>query len=172
MKNINTKKLVYLSLFISLEVILTRFISIQTPIIRIGFTFLPVALSAIMLGPISSGISAALADIIGMVIFPSGAYFPGFTFTAFLSGIVYGAFLYNKTVNLFRISAAVIIISLFVNLGLDTVWLWMITGKGIMILLPARLIKCTAMIPIQIITIEIVWRLVSGRMNISLESGF
>lgn len=166
MKNINTKKLVYLSLFISLEVFLTRFLSIQTPIVRIGFTFIPVALSAIMLGPIFSGISAALADIIGMMLFPSGTYFPGFTVTAFLSGVVYGVFLY-KTVNLFRISAAVIIISLFVNLGLDTVWLWLITGKGIAILLPARLIKCTVMIPIQIIVIELVWRLVISRMNIS-----
>ena len=172
MKNINTKGLVYLSLFISLEVILTRFLSIQTPILRIGFTFIPIAVSAMMFGPFFSGISAGLADIIGMMLFPSGAYFPGFTFTAFLSGVVYGVFLYNKTVNLFRISAAVIIVSLFINLGLDTVWLWMITGKGIMLLLPARLIKCSAMIPIQIITIELVWRLVVNPMNISWKRDF
>ena len=165
MKNIKAKELVYLSLFISLEVILTRFLSIQTPIVRIGFTFIPVAVSAMMFGAVFSGISAALADIIGMMLFPSGPYFPGFTLTAFLSGVIYGVFLYDRTLNLFRISTAVIIISLFINLGLDTVWIWMLTGKGIMILLPPRIIKCLIMIPIQIIIIELAWRLVVCRMN-------
>ena len=172
MKNINTKEMVYLSLFISLEVILTRFLSIQTPIMRIGFTFIPIVVSAMMFGPFFSGISAGLADIIGMMLFPSGSYFPGFTFTAFLSGLVYGAILYNKNVNIFRISISVIIIAIFINLGLDTVWLWMITGKGIMVLLPSRIIKCLIMIPLQIVTIELVWRLVVCRLNVSCERGF
>jgi len=165
MRNINTKQIVYLSLFISLEVVLTRFLSVQTPIVRIGFTFIPIAVSAMMFGAVFSGISAALADVIGMMLFPSGPYFPGFTLTAFLSGIIYGMFLYNKTVNLFRISTAVIIISLFLNLGMDTVWIWMLTGKGLMILLPSRIIKCLIMIPIQITIIELAWRLVVCRMN-------
>lgn len=167
MRNIKVKEIVYLSLFISLEVVLTRFLSIQTPIVRIGFTFIPIAVSAMMFGAVFSGVSAALADVIGMMLFPSGPYFPGFTLTAFLSGVVYGLFLYNKTVNLFRISVAVIIISLFINLGLDTVWIWMLTGKGLIILLPARIIKCLIMIPIQIIIIEITWRLVVSRMKLS-----
>lgn len=164
MKNIKAKELVYLSVFISMTVILTRFLSIQTPIVRIGFTFIPIAISAIMFGPIFSGICAGLADIIGMLLFPLGAYFPGFTLTAFLSGVIYGVFLYNKNVNIYRISAAVIIISVFVNLGLDTVWLWMITRKGIMAILPARVIKCLIMIPIQAVTIEALWRLGISRM--------
>lgn len=168
MKNVKTREILFLSLFIALEVILTRFLSIQTPIVRIGFTFLPIALSAIMFGPMLSGISAALADIIGMMLFPMGTYFPGFTLTAFLSGAIYGGFLYNKNLNVFRISVAVIIISIFINLGLDTIWIWMLTGKGIMALLPARMIKCMVMIPIQIITIKLVWSLVSQRIKVSL----
>jgi len=167
MRNIKVKEIVYLSLFISLEVVLTRFLSIQTPIVRIGFTFIPIAVSAMMFGAVFSGISAALADVIGMMLFPSGAYFPGFTLTAFLSGAIYGLFLYNKTVNLFRISVSVIIISLFINLGLDTIWIWMLTGKGLIVLLPARIIKCLIMIPTQIIIIEITWRLVVSRMKLS-----
>lgn len=153
----NLRFIVSAGLFIAMEVILTRFLSIQTPIVRIGFTFIPLAISSMMYGPVFGGVIAALSDIIGMMIFPFGAYFPGFTFSAFLTGAIYGLFLHKKAKTFLRISLAVITISLFVNLFLDTTWLWIITGKGIMALLPARIIKTLIMIPIQIIIIKAVW---------------
>lgn len=157
----NIKKIAFIGLFIAIEIILTRFLSIQTPIVRIGFTFLPIALSAIMFGPIFAGITAALADIVGMMLFPSGAFFPGFTISALLTGFLYGWFLYRKTINIWRISLAVMIISVFVHLGLDTIWLWMLTSKGVIGLLPARIIKSLIMLPIQIMVIQVVWRYLS-----------
>lgn len=55
------------------------------------------------------GIGAAAADFIGMMLFPvGGAYFPGFTISAFLSAGIYGVLLYKKPKNLTRISMAVI----------------------------------------------------------------
>ena len=51
----NTKRLVVLAFLIALEIILTRFCSIQTPIVRIGFGFLPVAMMGILYGPIWAG---------------------------------------------------------------------------------------------------------------------
>ncbi|WP_182104672.1 folate family ECF transporter S component [Niallia taxi] len=158
----NIKKIVFIGLFIALEVVLTRFLSIQTPIVRIGFTFLPIALTAIMFGPLFAGITAGLADIIGMMLFPTGgAYFPGFTISALLTGFIYGWFLYKKPKSFWRISLAVLIISVVVHLGLDTLWLWMLTGKGIIGLLPARIIKSLIMLPIQILTIQVVWKYLS-----------
>ncbi len=164
----HVKKTVYMSMFIALEVILTRFLSIQTPIVRIGFTFLPIAISAIMFGPVYSGIAASLADIIGMMLFPTGgSFFPGFTLTAFLTGYIYGVFLYKKTISLTQISLAVIFSTVVVTLVLDTLWLWMLTGQGILVVLPARIIKCVIMIPIQIIMIQAMWRYVIGRLNLN-----
>ena len=93
MKNSNVKKLVEISLLIALEVILTRFCSIYTGVLRIGFGFLPVAIIAMMYGPISAGVAYAIGDILRMMIFPSGSYFPGFTLTAFLTGVIYGVVL-------------------------------------------------------------------------------
>jgi len=86
----NTKRLVVLAFLIALEIILTRFCSIQTPIVRIGFGFLPVAMMGILYGPLWAGIGYAAGDVLGMLIFPSAAYFPGFTLTAFLTGIIFG----------------------------------------------------------------------------------
>jgi len=154
-------------MFIALEVILTRFLSIHTPIVRIGFTFLPIAISAIMFGPIYSGIAAALADIVGMMLFPTGgSFFPGFTLTAFLIGYIYGFFLYKKTIAFKQITIAVIV-STIVTLGLDTVWIWIITGQGILAILPARIIKCIIMAPIQVTMIQVMWRYVIGRLNLN-----
>ncbi|MGM9532761.1 folate family ECF transporter S component, partial [Intestinibacter sp.] len=95
MKNNNVKKLVEISLLIALEIILTRFCSINTPIVRIGFGFLPIATIAMMYGPLSAGIAYAIGDILGMMIFPSSSFFPGFTLTAFLTGVAYGLVLYK-----------------------------------------------------------------------------
>lgn len=164
------KKIVYMSMFIALEVILTRFLSIQTPIVRVGFTFLPIAISSIMFGPMYSGTAAALADVIGMMIFSSGgSFFPGFTLSAFLAGFIYGMFLYKKTVSLIRISIAVIVTTIVVTIVLDTLWLWMITGQGIMAILPARLFKCIIMIPIQITMLQTMQRYMLGCLNSALN---
>ncbi len=167
MNQSHVRKTVYMSMFIALEVILTRFLSIHTPIVRIGFTFLPIAISAIMFGPIYSGIAAALADIVGMMLFPTGgSFFPGFTLTAFLIGYIYGFFLYKKTIAFKQITIAVIV-STIVTLGLDTVWIWIITGQGILAILPARIIKCIIMAPIQVTMIQVMWRYVIGRLNLN-----
>jgi ECF transporter S component (folate family) len=171
MQRVTAKVIVFMGLFIAMEVVLARFLSIQTPIVRIGFTFLPVALSAMLYGPLYSGIAAALADIVGMFLFSSGgAYFPGFTLTAFLSGVIYGLFLHNKNRSFLRVAIPVVIISLGVNLGLDTLWLQMLTGKGFIAILPARIIKCLIMIPIQIIIIEAVWRYLGNQLMQACKS--
>ncbi|WP_258920983.1 folate family ECF transporter S component [Heyndrickxia coagulans] len=165
----HAKKIVLIGLFIALEVISTRFLSIQTPIIRIGFTFIPTALSAVLLGPVLAGVTAGLADIMGMMLFPAGsAYFPGFTLSAFLSGVIYGVFLYHRPVGFWRVCLAVLAITIVVNLGLDTLWLWMLTGKGILGLLPVRLIKSAMMFPIQIMMIYAVWK----SLAVSLKHAF
>ena len=45
-----------------------------------------------MYGPLSAGVAYALGDLLGMMIFPNGSYFPGFTLTAFLTGVIYGLY--------------------------------------------------------------------------------
>lgn len=154
-------KIVYMGLLIALEVILTRFLSIQTPIIRIGFGFLPIAASGIMFGPISAGIAAAIADILGMIIFPKGAYFPGFTLSAFASGVIYGILLCKNSMSVVRTAMAVGVIIVFVDLIMNTYWLAIITGKAAQVLIAPRLMKSAIMFPIQTILIYTLWRTVN-----------
>ena len=159
MKNkFDVKKLIQISLLIAIEVILTRFCSIQTPIVRIGFGFLPIAIIGMMYGPLSAGIAYAIGDLLGMALFPSGSFFPGFTLTAFLTGVTYGLFLYNKPKTWPRIIGSVLIVCLVLNLGLDTYWLSILMGKGYLALLPMRIVKAAIMIPIQTLIIGIIWK--------------
>ena len=97
-KRTNTEKLVITAILIALEVILTRFVGISTPMLRISFGFLPMVIVAMYYGPIWGGGAYALADVLGSLIFPTGAYFPGFTVSACLTGIIYGLFLHKRKV--------------------------------------------------------------------------
>ncbi|WFD11839.1 folate family ECF transporter S component [Tepidibacter hydrothermalis] len=155
-KKLNAKIITELGLLIALQVILTRFMSIHTPIVRIGFGFLPLALTSILYGPWIGGIAAAIADLIGFILFPTGTYFPGFTLTAFLTGFTYGILLHNKPKSHKRLFISVLIVCILLNLGLDTLWLSILMGKGYIALLPTRIIKTIIMIPVQFITISLV----------------
>ncbi len=157
MKKDLARTLVTMALLIALEVILTRFLSINLPIVRIGFGFLPVAVAAILFGPLWAGIGYAVGDILGMLIWPTGAYFPGFTVTAFLVGAAYGIFLYKKTVTWPRLIVTVSIVVLAFSLLLNTVWLSMLYGKAFLGLLPTRILQCVILIPVQVLTIKLVY---------------
>jgi len=146
-----------MAFLITMEIVLTRFCSINTPIVRIGFGFLPVAICGIMFGPIWAGVCYAAGDLLGMLIFPTGPYFPGFTLTAFLTGAVYGAILHKKPVTWKRTFSAALTVCVILNLCLDTYWLQILYGQGIIAMLPGRLIKVAIMIPTQTFLIHFVW---------------
>ncbi len=160
-----TRDLVIMAFLIALEIILTRFLSINTPILRIGFGFLPVAMIAIMYGPVWAGVSYAIGDVLGMMIFPTGAYFPGFTLTAFLTGITFGIFLHDRDITWKTVLPASLIITLGLNLCLDTLWLKILMGQGFFALLPTRILKCAVMLPIQVILIPVIWNGIFKRIN-------
>ena len=157
-KKFDVRKLVQISLLISLQIILTRYCSIQTPIVRISFGFVPVVIIAMLYGPVSCGIANGIADIIGVMLFPTGAFFPGFTLNAILAGVIYGIFLYNKPATWSRVLCALAVISIVVNLGLGTYWLSIMMGKGFIALLPARIFKEIVIIPVRAIVIGIIWK--------------
>jgi len=157
---ITVRKMAVIALLIAMEVVLTRFLSIQTPVMRIGFGFLPIVIIAVLYGPWYAGIAAAMADILGALLFPIGVYFPGFTITAFLGGAVYGLFLHNNNSgikqNLIHISAAALIVTLALQLALDTWWVSIITGTSYTEWLAVRAVRATIMLPIQIILISLI----------------
>ena len=112
MRNSNTHKIAAAAMLVAIEIILSRFLSISTPIVKISLSFIPLSLLASLCGPLYSCAGAAMADFIGATLFPIGAYFPGYTLTAAMTGLTYGIFLRNKRDGWITITAAVIVINL------------------------------------------------------------
>ncbi|HJA89743.1 MAG TPA: ECF transporter S component, partial [Candidatus Jeotgalibaca merdavium] len=54
-----------IGLMIALKVVLTRFLAVETQFVRVGFSFIPTILLAIMYGPWVGAFSGALADVAG-----------------------------------------------------------------------------------------------------------
>lgn len=157
-----TYSVVMMGLLIATEVVLSRFASISAWNIKIGFAFIPVAVAAMMLGPVKGGLVGALADFIGAVLFPIGPYFPGFTFTSFLTGMVYGVFLHkNRTFT--KVLASVGINQLILSLFLNTLWISVVYGAAYWPLLMTRILQCAVIIPIQIIVLNVLFKTSIGK---------
>lgn len=152
MKKISTKTITMLGVLIALEIILNRFLSINAWNIKIGFNFIPIAIAAIIYGPISAAIVGGLGDFIGAILFPIGAYFPGFTLTSALIGMVLGLFLHHKQ-SIIRIILAVGINQFILGLCLNTLWISILYGAGFVPLFFTRIFQCIILFPVQIICI-------------------
>lgn len=146
-------------MLVAMEVVLSRFVSVRIPptteyLIKISFAFLPVAVAAMLFGPLWGGMCGALGDLIGALFFQAGStYFPGFTITAFLSGAVYGLFLYNKPVKIPNALAASAIVNLVCSLGLNSLWLYIMYGEASVAMLPGRALNAAAMIVVTAIAV-------------------
>jgi riboflavin transporter len=117
--------------------------------IKIGFSFLTIALAGMLYGPFTAGILGGIGDIINYLIKPTGPFFPGFTINGILTGIIYGLFFYKKNINIKRILLARICVIILVDLCLTTTWLSLLYGKAFFILLPMRALKAVVMLPIE-----------------------
>ena len=155
-----TETLVITSFMIALSVVLSKLVSVNISFLRIGFGFLPIAVLAILYGPVVAAVGYGLADIIGAFLFPTGTFFPGFTVSAVLTGLIFGFVLYNKEVTIIRALTASALVCLFVNLLLNTYWLTFLLGKGFTVLLASRAVKEVVAIPVMALLIVAVDRYV------------
>ena len=163
----DVQKVTRIALLIALEIVLSRFLSISTPIAKIGFSFIPLAMIGMMYGPLYGGIAGGLCDFIGAILFPIGAYFPGYTLTAFLSGATYGLFLQKDgSKKWWKIIVASLIINLVYHLGINTYWTTLFTGKGYLALLPTRVFSNGVLMPMEIIVIKLVYEVLVKRIDI------
>ena len=60
-----TKKIILSGLLLGILIVLSRFVSIKTPILVISLSFLPIMISAYILVPFNSCLIEALGDLIG-----------------------------------------------------------------------------------------------------------
>lgn len=167
-----TKKIVLAGIFIAMTVILSRFLSVKLPGFKIGFSYVPVYLSAVLLGPVYTAIVTALSDIIGATLFPFGPYFIGYTISTTINGLIYGSILhkiYKEEVSnketIIRLIIAACLTQLLVNGCLNTLWISITQDKAFFVIATGRFIKEAIMVPIHVITMFVLIKAIKPAIN-------
>lgn len=152
MKQPNIRLLTSMAALTAMEIVLSRFLSISAWNMKIGLSFVPLAAAAILYGPLPAAVVAGAGDFIGAVLFPFGPYFPGFTLTAVLRGVVLGACLHKKQ-TLPRIVLAVLINQLVLSLLVNTLWISLLYTTPYLPQLTMRLAQVGVMTAVEIVVI-------------------
>ena len=165
----NTRRLALAGMLLALYAVLGLIkIPLFTPDNRITFTFAATAAAGMVLGPVPAMLVGGLGDILGYILNPGGgAYFFGFTISGMLGGLIYGICLYKARGKwtIVRIIIAVFIVTLFVNIILNTCWLSIMYAKAYQIFAAARIIKNLVAFPVHVAVIFAVYLLLD-RVNL------
>lgn len=154
------KKIILTAVLLAMHITLSRLLSIQTPISKTSFAFVPTMLCAVWLGPKWTVLLNVLADLIGAIFFPIGTYFVGYTIGTAIAGFIYGIILYKKEEDsykdfqfIIRLTVSTILVAIIVNMGLTNLWMSITNGKAFIPIFLSRLPKHLIMIPVHIIVI-------------------
>ena len=127
-------KMAVTAMLIAVATILNRVGAITTPDLKIGFSFIPIMVCGMMFGPVWGGLCGGLADLLAAILMPIGIPHLGITFTAFLSGVIYGILgvVFSKLKNPFAFSAVaaalVVLEKLLCTLALNSLWISQLSG--------------------------------------------
>lgn len=146
------KNLTTMALLIALSVVLHTWATIPLgPTLKLGFGFIATAIMGMMFGPFWATIAAGAVDILQYLIKPTGEFFPGFTLTAMLAGLIFGLFLYKNRTSLPRLIISKTLVNLLLNILLNTLFLKILYGKAFWALAGSRFIKNLALLPIEVV---------------------
>lgn len=145
---LTTKSLVIASFFVGINIVLSRVgaIMLFNNSVRLSFGNIPLILSGLLLGPAAGLMTGAVSDLLGFLINShGGAYHPGFTISAGLTGFIPGLIMVwslrhgKSRYSLANVILANILVYLLISGLLNTIWLTHLLGTGFWVLFPARL---------------------------------
>ena len=156
-----TRTITTVGLLLAIQMVLSSYGVIEVnDSLKISLAHLAVAPTAILFGPVAAGLQGALSDILGFLLKPSGPYFPGFTLSAALLGVIYGMLLYKTKQATWQIIAARVVVCVVINIGLNTLFLTMLYGPSRLATLPLRVMKNLIQLPIDCLLLGAMCRLV------------
>ncbi len=166
----NLRCLVITAMFIAMNIALDLYkLRIDLPGMRIGVGFLTNASIGMLFGPVVCMLMGFCTDTLGFLLNPGSGgapYFPGYTLTAMVAGIIWGVFLYRPDDRFagkkwswsfsMRVLAARVLITLVCNVFMNTLWTSILFGKGIWVTLIARLPVQLTYLPFQYLLLLLV----------------
>ena len=122
-RKLELRELIVLGLIVAISMILQK-ISFGTSVTKVGLGFIATVLLGKYFGPFWGGIGAGVADVLSAALFGvGGGMFFGFTISAVVGGIIYGLFFYEQKLVVWKVISAVLLVTIIVNVLLNTYWL-------------------------------------------------
>lgn len=153
-------KWVLTALLIALNLVLERLVpSYKIWSQDISFGFVAVAFAAAFLGTPYAAVVAGVGDLLGSLLFPFGTYFPGFTLTNCVYGLILGEFLY-KNATMIKIVSCVLLNKIVCSLILNTLWISIMYRGGVdafFIVFATRLVGTAISAAIELIVLMLVF---------------
>ncbi len=128
--------------------------------LHITFSFLPIAIIGYLYGPFCAGVCGALADILKWFANPKGPFYPHFTLSALLIGVIFGIFLYQRKNHILRAFLAVGVGKIFISILLNSVFLSHLYSLPFWLKLSEQAIKNAILLPIEAIILYFICNLV------------
>lgn len=130
------------------------------PYIKVGLSGLPNQVVDYLFGPAAGAIFSGALEVIKFTVRPDGIYFPGFTLSSILAGLIYGGILYRRPLTLLRVFVAHLCVKTFINIGCNTLWLIILYRKAVAVILPARVMTNLVRLPVDVVVTFIILRTV------------
>lgn len=155
--------LVFAAMMIAMARALSLIPSIPIGHTKLTFGFLARAMCSLVCGPVMGMAVGFVEDILGYAIKPEGAFFFGYTISTMAGMLVYGLCFYRARITVLRLAAANLLVNVFVNAIMGSVWSAMIyhspywglftfsLGKNLLTIVPKTIlmyISYQALLPI------------------------
>jgi ECF transporter S component (folate family) len=161
----NLRRLIFAALVIALGIVISSFFIPVGENLRIYFKFLVYCVGSAVYGPFVSLLVGAAGDTLGFLIHPSGAYFPGYLLSEMLGCLIYALFLYRKRITVLRLFLAKLIINVFVNIILGSVWSAVLYSKGFYYYFAKSAVKNLLLLPIEVIAMTALFALLIPQLE-------
>ena len=127
--------------------------------LHVFFDYTPKALCATICGPVAALGVGFVMDILGFLARPMGAFFPGYTVTTMVTMLIYALGFYGKKITIPRVAITKLAVNVICNIGLNSLWNSMLTGKAFVVFLAGSVTKNLLLWPIETAVMVIVFRL-------------
>ena len=122
---LSTRTVTLAAMLIAIEVCLGKISVGSDSLYKIGLGFIGTALIGYFLGPWVGGCAMVINDLISNTIFSSGStFFFGFTFSAFIAGVIAGIFLHQQPISWQRMLCYTFVQILISNVFFNTLWIF------------------------------------------------
>ncbi len=145
-----------IAIYIALSIIVTRMFSISLLTMRFSFTFLVYLVCGLRLGPLPAFITGFLADLVGILLFPSGPPHLGLSLVSGLSAACYGVFFFEGKFSIKKLILFILIEQFVLHSLLNTYWVSQIINVPMKILLYKRIPQQLSMATLKIVGISFV----------------